>query len=1329
MSVVNSDQRKHLERVVGDARDAAETAARAALKRLAVDQNDPFSTMAQEDRVLRNLLRAESRRLGSFEALVTEVAYQHWHRILFARFLAENELLMFEGTNTAVTLADCADIAAEIGEPDAWAVACRYAAAMLPGVFRTGDPVLQVRFATEGRLELEKLLGSLHTPIFKADDSLGWVYQFWQAKAKAEVNASGRKVGGADISPVTQLFTEHYMVQFLLHNSLGAWWVGKHPDEPLPTDMDYLRRLEDGSPAAGTFTGWPATAKELKILDPSCGSGHFLVAAFSLMVRFRMAEESMSESDAGDAVLRDNLFGLELDPRCTQIAAFALALTAWKHGGYRELPLPNVACSGIRLGGTAEDWRKLAGKDGPMQAVLAQVRELFAQAPDLGSLLNPNSIGHALAPRARAATPLASASGTGLQMGLLPSATPTLWEGAGENDDDWTSNGRMSPLVAMERLLPKLEEAAERFGEDEGDVPIFGEAAKEAVRAVRLLAQRYHLVVTNVPYLGLRKMGDNLKRFSISNYNAEKSDLATVFVRRCFEFCASGATVALVVPQAWLFQTSSMVMREGLLRNKIWNCVARLGPGAFETISGEVVNIGLFIMTNTLPISNHIVAGFDVSLLNSVFLKQKYLRDGILLKVNQLEQLDNPESRFAFEQSRNELPLLEMYAIAPQGIKTGDDNRWSRMFWEVPSFEERWAPFQSATSSTAPYTARERIIDWSTGGQGLIRARLDSPVLGQKGVVVSGTGGLAVTIYTGDRFDSSANPVVPKDPKHLSAIWAFCESKKFIEAVRRIDQKLIVTNQTLLKVPFDISHWQKVASAKYPHGLPEPHSDDPTQWLFDGHPARAAGQPGDLLHVAVARLLGYRWPRQTGTEIPGCHLLPDDGLDVYSDTDGIVCLPTLSAELSAAQRLRTLIAGAYSAQGMKNNTEAQASIDRLLAEIGYGGKTLEDWLQNDFFAQHARRFHNRPFLWHIWDGVKEGGFSAIVNYHKFDRAKLEKLIYSYLVGDWIKRQTDADKEGVPGANERLVKALALQRKLEAILEGEPPYDIYVRWKSRAEQPLGWEPDLSDGVRMNIRPFVVAGILRSKFTINWNKDRGVNSDGSDRHNDQHLTLSEKRAARAHKISSHPHASGEAEVNVAQKVRERIQESTPGAVFVARDFLDLGSRDAIQAELQRLETGGILRHLKQGIYHFPRISKILGEPVPPRPEEIAAAIARRSGSEIAPFDAEVANLLGLTTQVQGRNIYLINRGKTRTVYIGHQTIELRSTSDQEFPRNFGGEILRALLYVGESDITPEVLKRLRESLAPEQKIELRQESESAPSWLKALIARVADLEEKG
>ncbi len=98
-----------------------------------------------------------------------------------------------------------------------------------------------------------------------------------------------------------------------------------------------------------------------------------------------------------------------------------------------------------------------------------------------------------------------------------------------------------------------------------------------------------------------------------------------------------------------------------------------------------------------------------------------------------------------------------------------------------------------------------------------------------------------------------------------------------------------------------------------------------------------------------------------------------------------------------------------------------------------------------------------------------------------------------------------------GAGARLAAAAELQRKLVEILHGEPPYDIFVRWKLLAQQPLGWEPDLNDGVRLNIRPFVTAGVLRAKFTIHWKKDRGLNPDGSERLNDLHFTRAEKEAA--------------------------------------------------------------------------------------------------------------------------------------------------------------------------------------------------------------------------
>ena len=335
MPALAAETRSLFEKEVVRARETAETAARAALATLAVERDKPFDSMGEPQRVLRRALRARARQLGQgtladgVPLLIEEIAYEQWHRMLFARFLAENGLLMHpEGV--AVTLAECAELAQEEGAEDLWAVATRYAAAMLPGIFRTGDPALALRFAPEGRHRLEQIVAGLPRAVFTSDDGLGWSYQFWQSGKKKEVNASERKIGGADIAPVTQLFTEEYMVRFLLENTLGAWWAARRPDSPLNETFDYLRFKEDGTPAAGTFDCWPETVAEVTMIDPCGGSGHFVVAAFEMFVRMRMEAEGLSAREAGDAVIRDNVHMLEIDPRCTQIAAFNLALAAWK---------------------------------------------------------------------------------------------------------------------------------------------------------------------------------------------------------------------------------------------------------------------------------------------------------------------------------------------------------------------------------------------------------------------------------------------------------------------------------------------------------------------------------------------------------------------------------------------------------------------------------------------------------------------------------------------------------------------------------------------------------------------------------------------------------------------------------------------------------------------------------------------------------------------------------------------------------------------------------------------------------------------------------------
>jgi N-6 DNA Methylase len=974
--------------------------------------------------------------------LVEEIAYVQWHRMLFARFLAENHLLMHP-SGVAVTLEECAELAPEEGELDAWQLAARYAGAMLPGIFRTGDPAAQVRFAPEGRNALERILSDMAPAVFTADDALGWVYQFWQSKKKDEVNDSGRKIGGADLAPVTQLFTEHYMVQFLLENSLGAWWAARHSDSPLLKQFKYLRFRDDGTPAAGTFPGWPERVSEVTVMDPCCGSGHFLVAAFEMLRRMRMEEEGLSEADAASAVLRDNLFGLELDPRCTQIAAFALAFTAWKAGGYRPLPTLQIACSGIPVAGQLADWTKMAGNDDRLHGALERLYHLFKNAPDLGSLINPADL------------PLRDRMFTADYSEVEPLLTKAL---AKERGDDPTAG-------------------------------VFGTAAEGAARAARLLVGKYTLVITNVPYLKRSKQHDTLQQFCDVHYQDSKMDLATAFIERCRQIVRSEGTYAVVTPENWRYLGSYTKLRKYLLADQEFNMIVNLGPKSFQTPMYDF-NIGFSILTDRKPDIEGMIAGIEASRPKTVQEKASCLIKADIELFSQHSQINNPDARISLH-SQSNTTLLSEYAEAFAGIQTGDYPRYIRQFWELGILTNNWEYYATPSSIGSTDAGRSQIIYWNRGQDPLasepgavIRG---TSAWGQQGVLVGLMRQLSVTSYIGNKYDQMAAVVIPKNSKYLGAIWAFTSSKEYYATVKLIDKSLKITPATLVKVPFDLKRWQKAAEEMGP--LSEPYSNDPTQWLFKGHVVGST----EPLQVAVAKLLGYRWPQQE-----------HDRLEDYADADGIVCLPPVAGEQAAEERLRALLAAAY---GDAWSTEQR---DRLLAAVGSAGKSLDGWLRDDFFKQHCALFHNRPFIWHIWDGRKDG-FSALVNYHKLDAARLNKLIYTYL-GTWIAAQRSERDAGVAGADGRLVAALELQKKLEAIRDGEPPYDIYVRWKRLHQQPIGWHPDLNDGVRLNIRPFVKAEVLRSRFTINWNKDRGTNPDGSERLNDLHYTNEEKRRAR-------------------------------------------------------------------------------------------------------------------------------------------------------------------------------------------------------------------------
>ena len=1326
---LSREHRRVLETTVAQARTAAEAGAGKALQALAVAARDAPAHATDAQKKLRVRLRAHGRALGdllrpddtqAIAHLVTEIAYEHWHRMLFARFLAESDLLMHPD-GYPVSLNDCKEDAERLDPParSEWEVAGHYAARMLPNVFRPDSPALALQMPLETEQALEALLAKLPATVFQADDSLGWSYQFWQAPKKEEVQRqmkqAGTKVGADELPAVTQLFTEQYMVAFLLENALGGWWHRCHPRLKLPVEMPYLRflpspsgrgaggegvsilkhhhirsehiafarqlratqtdpegllwsllrdrRLADakfrrqhplgpyvldfychekrlaieldggqhneeagkahdsrrdgylaeqgirvlrvwnnqvraetesvqeaiwqalhddcaltpaplpshlggaagandaslpspsgrgvggeGEPAAGTFPAWPDTLAQFKLLDPCAGSGHFLVSAFHYLVPMRRATEKLSVRDAIDKVLADNLHGLELDARCGEIAAFALALAAWRYPddlpspagrgvggesamriGYRPLPRLNIARVGVAPRSRRADWLKLAEGDERVEGGMATLYALFQKAPELGSLIDPMT-----ATRGDLLDAHWEELESRLEQALLPAPSGRGVGGEGASDDQ-----------AIETRV----------------------AAQGMVHASRILTRKYHLVITNPPYLGAGQHGPVLKDFCEEHYKAAKGDLANVFLERSLKLCAPGGAVSFVMPQNWLFLKSYQKQREHLLKSATWNLLARLGAGAFETITGEVVNAILLTLTHAKPAEDQMLRGLDASAPRTPAEKAEVLAGGNVLDVRQQEQLRNPDARVSIE-GLAITTALRTFGFPTEGLSTGDGDRFYCCFWEQAGHGNIWTLYQTAPVDNALFGGMHLFVRWEEGKGALSEsdaARVQGQsAWGQNGVLIARVKSLRAIPYPGVLFDKSCVVITPLNPEHLEGMLAYCMSEHFKPDVRKLDQKPYVTTSVFGNLPFDLAHWQKVAAERYPNGLPKPYSDDPTQWIFHGHPKPCALTPNpspggrgglDSLQVAVARLLGYRWPAEgalTPAPLPegeGLHPPSPSGrvqgeskmelsdearawiacckdLDALIDDDGIVCLPAVRGEPAAVDRLRTLLARAFG-DDWSAAVEAQ-----LLRDAGCDGLPLAQWLRDKFFEQHVARVQKRPFIWHLWDGHKEG-FSALVNYHLLTREKLNTLINLYL-GDWITQQkraiAAADKEKASDATLKLAKAEALKAQLEAILEGEPPYDIFVRWKPLHQQPIGWDPDINDGVRMNIRPFVEAGVLRiprARVGIKWQADRGKDvasapwyklgptygePEGT-RINDHHTTLAEKKAARA------------------------------------------------------------------------------------------------------------------------------------------------------------------------------------------------------------------------
>ncbi len=543
---------------------------------------------------------------------------------------------------------------------------------------------------------LSRARGVLTEEVCDDVEVIGWLYQFYISERKDEVFAGfkkNKKAGADEIPAATQLFTPHWIVRYLLENSLGRLWMLNRPSSRLVEQMDYYIAPIDEETDFLKVSG----PEELTVIDPACGSGHMLTYAFDLLYAI-YEEEGHAPSEIPSLILTHNLHGTEIDPRAGALAAFALTMKArakdrrfFTRSTSLVEPRRNPTICVIEpISFTGDELDLLITKAGDCDAE-ASFWNQFRDADTFGSLIQP--------------------------------------------DADATAQA----AVVLEGL--KDQEGTFYY-----DTLL---RARRVVAQAEMLSRKYAVVTANPPYMGGKQMSALLSQFMKDEYRDSKSDLFAAFIERCTDLARPGGAVAMITMQSWMFLSSYEKLRASLLAKQRITSMLHLGARAFDSIGGEVVSATAFVLANVPP-EARIAArlpGTFIRLVDGTSEAEKIAALGTALEArtettgfhlaSDVDFIAIPGSPIVYwlsEKMRGSFsagkPLSEV-ANLRQGLATADNNRFLRQWWEVSqehsayactSREEaaasgaRWFPYNKGGEFRKWYGNQEHVVNWENDG-------------------------------------------------------------------------------------------------------------------------------------------------------------------------------------------------------------------------------------------------------------------------------------------------------------------------------------------------------------------------------------------------------------------------------------------------------------------------------------------------------------------------------------------------------------------------------------------------------------------------------------
>jgi len=959
----------------------------------------------------------------------------------------------------------------------------------------------------------------------KDAEVIGWLYQYYISEKKDDVFKDfkkGKKAGPREIPAATQLFTPHWIVRYLVENSLGRLWMLNNPRSNLVTKMEYYIKPEQEESDFLRIS----KPEEIKVCDPACGSGHMLIYAFDLLYSI-YDEKGYDPASIPFLILKNNLYGIEIDERAEELAAFALTMKARQRSRrfFNNPVEPNICVlKNVKIEPeNLKEYVKHVGIDLFTEDVLTTLGQ-FKEADNFGSLIIPATN--------RAGEVLKALSQKGME-------------------------GEMFLLETHNQIITALTQA-------------------------EYLSRKYHVVVANPPYMGGKNMNATLSDFAKREYPNSKSDMCTMFIERNLKLVVKQGNVAMITMQSWMFLSSFERLRESLIKESTITSMAHLGARAFDSIGGEVVSTTAFVIEN-----QHLQGqkGSFVRLVDGGSEEEKVtaLKEAIknpacgwFYRVSADDFQKIPGSPIAYWVSQKifnifqySLPL-KTFSKGSTGLQTSNSDKFLRFWQEVDKslIHTKWIPFAKGGGYRKWYGNVDHLVNWDNNGKDIKNYVVEKyPYLkGNYGLVVKNentyflkgiltsrvtTGKLGFRIKSSNEIYSDAcTAIFPND----LAIFLSLLSSKLLRIIEKLNPTINFQAGDIEKFPimshvFEIPITDTVNSCLRISQLDWDAYEDSRD--FTSLPLLDASYRGDTLATTYENLRAHwnemtlemqRLEEENNRIFIEAYGLEDELTpDVPLNEITLTCNPHYRysgeksdaelEELLLADTIRELISyavgcmfGRYSLDEpgliLANQGETYSDYCRLVPDssfpadkdnaipvldgdwfsddivtrfrrfvrIAFGekryeenlrfiesalGKDIRQYFLKDFYNDHVKRYKKRPIYWMF--SSPDGSFNVLIYMHRYRPDTASIILNEYLREYQVRlsaymenlRRKEANPDLSKGEKVRVLKELDKLNKTQDVLSAYER-DVFFPLANRRI-----EIDLDDGVKVNYPKFYPA----------------------------------------------------------------------------------------------------------------------------------------------------------------------------------------------------------------------------------------------------------------